>query len=366
MKVNDISLLIGGYAGQGVQTIANSFARLCTRAGLYAFVNFEYPSNIKGEHNYAQIMVSEKNIGSSTTQVDLLVALDIKTANEHISKIRPGGALIYDNKNLEVSHIDTGLKVNSIERDDIIVIDVPFSDIVIEMDGSKKMINSIGLGAVIGLLRLDFELLDGMLHQSLSKFEDKIIKQNLEGARYAYDKIKDEYSEQFGVSLEPLDAPDRMFLTGKQGFISSSTPSGSIEMPFSPAALAIASGAGFVAAGYSGDTMQLDDLIVEKIKHRCFSLINIMQVCVSFNPEKSYKWYKERVYKLENENCESTDRNKALNLALSIGNDRLPTGILYQHKQAAYEDSLPQIKKSPLVNHDIGNVNINSLMADFV
>lgn len=154
--------------------------------------------------------------------------------------------------------------------------------------------------------------------------------------------------------------------TGKQGFISSSTPSGSIEIPFSPTALAITSGATFVAVGYSGDTMQLSDLIVEGIKHSGFSLINIMQVCVSFNPEKSYKWYKERVYKLESENYKSTDRNKALNLALTHDEDRLPTGILYQHKQAVYEDSLPQIKELPLVKHDIDSIDIKGLMADFV
>jgi len=214
MRVNDLSLLIGGYAGQGVQTIANSFARLCTRAGLYAFINHEYPSNIKGEHNYAQIMISEKNIGSSTSQVDLLLALDAKTVNEHVNKIRPGGALIYDSENVEVSHIDIRLKVNPIERNDITVIDIPFANIAVELSGSKKMINSIGLGAVTGLLRLDFKLLAGMLRQSLSKFEDKIIKQNLEGAKHAYDKVKEAYSEQFGVFLKEQKAPKKMLLTG--------------------------------------------------------------------------------------------------------------------------------------------------------
>ncbi|MCP4581063.1 MAG: 2-oxoacid ferredoxin oxidoreductase [candidate division Zixibacteria bacterium] len=154
--------------------------------------------------------------------------------------------------------------------------------------------------------------------------------------------------------------------TGKQGFISSSTPSGSIEMPFSPAALAIASGATFVAVGYSGDTMQLSDMIAKGIEHRGFSLINIMQICVSFNPKRNYKWYKERIYKLESENHESTDREKALNVALALNEDRLPTGVFYQRKQAVYEDSLPQIKELPLVKHDIGSIGIDGLMADFV
>ncbi|MCP4581064.1 MAG: 2-oxoacid:acceptor oxidoreductase subunit alpha [candidate division Zixibacteria bacterium] len=212
--MNDLNLLIGGYAGQGVQTVATSFARLCTRAGLYAFVNLEYPSNIKGEHNYAHIMVSEENTGSQTSHIDLLLALDVKTVNEHINEIRPGGALIYDSQNLELSHIDIGLKLNPIERNDITVIDIPLADIAVELGGSKRMINSIGLGAVVGLLRLDFEHLAGMLRQTLSRFEDKIVKQNLEGARHGYDKTREEYSERFGVFLKERGAPNRMFLTG--------------------------------------------------------------------------------------------------------------------------------------------------------
>ena len=82
------------------------------------------------------------------------------------------------------------------------------------MGGTKRIINSIGLGAVQGLLRFDFKLLASMLRQSLSKFEDKVIEMNIEGAQRAYDIAHDKYSQRFDVVLEKCDAPDRMLLTG--------------------------------------------------------------------------------------------------------------------------------------------------------
>ena len=208
--------MIGGFAGQGVKTISDAFARVCTRAGLYVFINMEYPSNIKGEHNYIQIMVSEKEVGSHVQRVDLLLALDAKTINLHKDEISPGGALIYDREGIEVSQIDVGLKVDDIGREDILIIDMPFNKIAADAGGTNKMINSVGLGAVQGLLRFDFELLASMLRQSLSKFEDKIIEQNLKGARQAYGIAREKYSEKFSFVLEKRDAPDRMLLTGNE------------------------------------------------------------------------------------------------------------------------------------------------------
>jgi len=154
--------------------------------------------------------------------------------------------------------------------------------------------------------------------------------------------------------------------TGRQGFVSSTTPFGSFEPPFSPAALAITAGATFVARTFSGDINRLSELIVAAIKHRGFSFIDILQVCVSYNPEKSYKWYKDRVYNLEDKAHNPTDRDKALALALDNKEDRLATGIFYQDERPPYEDSLPQIKKAPLVEHDIYNINVGNLMTELV
>jgi 2-oxoglutarate ferredoxin oxidoreductase subunit beta len=150
--------------------------------------------------------------------------------------------------------------------------------------------------------------------------------------------------------------------TGNQGRKTPSTPHGAIEPPFRPAALAIAAGATFVARGFSGAIDQLKDLYVAAIRHRGFALVDVMQVCVSFNPEKGYKWYQQRVYKLEDEGHDPSDRNAALALALDEKDERLATGVFYRTERGAYEDELPQLKDAPLVEHDIGDVDVSGLI----
>ena len=214
MKTNELNFMIGGFAGQGVKTVSEAFGRICSRAGLNVFINMEYPSNIKGEHNYMQVMVSDKKVGAHDRTADILLALDAKSIVLHKDEIVPGGALIYDSEGLEVSPIDAGIEVGNIGRDDIIVIDMPFAKMAKDVGGTKKMINSIGLGAVQGLLQFDFELLAAMYRESLSKLGDKVIEQNLEGAKNAYDITREKYAEKFGIVLEKREAEKKMLLTG--------------------------------------------------------------------------------------------------------------------------------------------------------
>ena len=80
-----------------------------------------------------------------------------------------------------------------------------------------------------------------------------------------------------------------------------STPRGNAEMPINPIALAMVSGATYVARGFSGEPEHMADLIAGGIAHRGFSLIDVFSPCVTYNKLNTYPWFKERVYKLEDE-----------------------------------------------------------------
>jgi len=82
--------------------------------------------------------------------------------------------------------------------------------------------------------------------------------------------------------------------TSQTGFKTKSTPFGAIELPINPLAIAIASGATFVARGYPGDLKHLVWLIQEGIKHRGFALIDVLQPCVTFNRIKTSEFYNTR------------------------------------------------------------------------
>jgi 2-oxoglutarate ferredoxin oxidoreductase subunit beta len=141
--------------------------------------------------------------------------------------------------------------------------------------------------------------------------------------------------------------------TTTKGHKTKSTPAGNHESPLNPLALAIASGATYVARGFSGEAKQLADLIQGGIAHKGFSLIDVFSPCVTYNKVNTYPWFKERVYKLEDENWDTTDFHKSMEKAFEWG-DRIPLGVFYQTDQPTYEDSEPAFKAGPLVKQKLG------------
>ena len=84
--------------------------------------------------------------------------------------------------------------------------------------------------------------------------------------------------------------------TSPQGFKGKSTPSGTAEYPFNPLGLMLASGATYVARGYTKKMDLLKKLVLEGIAHRGFAFIDVLQICATFFPAADY--YTPRVYEL--------------------------------------------------------------------
>jgi 2-oxoglutarate ferredoxin oxidoreductase subunit beta len=151
--------------------------------------------------------------------------------------------------------------------------------------------------------------------------------------------------------------------TSQQGFKAKSTPFGVIPPRLNPIAHALVSDSTFVARGFSGDMLHLKGLIVEAIKHRGFAFVDVFQPCVTFNYLNTYDWYRQRVYKLEEEGHDVTDRNKALKKAFEWG-DRIPIGIFYKKERPVYRDNLPHVKDMNLTKLPIENIDITAPMTE--
>ncbi|MCH6571375.1 MAG: 2-oxoacid:acceptor oxidoreductase family protein, partial [Thaumarchaeota archaeon] len=79
----DITWLIGGPQGSGVETGANIFLRVCAEMGYNVFGKREFYSNIKGEHSYFAVRVSDKKIHSNLNDVTIMVSYDADTIFRH-------------------------------------------------------------------------------------------------------------------------------------------------------------------------------------------------------------------------------------------------------------------------------------------
>lgn len=132
-----------------------------------------------------------------------------------------------------------------------------------------------------------------------------------------------------------------------------STPRGNVELPINPIALALVSGATYVARGFSGEPNHMAELIAGGILHKGFALIDVFSPCVTYNKLNTYPWFKKRLYKLEDESAyDAADARAALERSLEWG-DRIPMGVFYRDLQPTYEDSEPAFARGPLVHQPL-------------
>lgn len=136
--------------------------------------------------------------------------------------------------------------------------------------------------------------------------------------------------------------------TSEPGYITKTTPEGA-PTPINPLTLAIAAGVGLVARSFAGDTEHLAEMIKRGIRHHGFALIDILQPCVTFNRVNTWDWYRQRVYKLDNEaGYNPGDRAAAFDKAREWG-DRIPIGVIYEQARLTFEEQLRTLKEGGLL-----------------
>ncbi|MCX5872664.1 MAG: 2-oxoacid:ferredoxin oxidoreductase subunit beta [Deltaproteobacteria bacterium] len=142
--------------------------------------------------------------------------------------------------------------------------------------------------------------------------------------------------------------------TSETGFVTKNQPEGVFSQPFNPVEVAVAMNASFVARGFSGKIDHLSGLIQTAINHKGFSLVDVLQPCVSFNKVNTFGWYNQRCYTLPDD-YDATNRESALKKASEWG-ERIPIGIIYQNQRPVYEDHYPFIMKGPAAKRppDVG------------
>jgi len=151
--------------------------------------------------------------------------------------------------------------------------------------------------------------------------------------------------------------------TSMEGMVTKNQPFGVFSEQLNPMALAVALDCSFAARGFAGDAEHLKGLIKEAMQHKGFSLVDILQPCVSFNKINTYEWYRQRVYHIEPE-YNPEDRVEAFRRALEWG-DRIPLGIIYRNHRPPFEERMPVIKETPLIRQPFDISRLETTLKEF-
>jgi 2-oxoglutarate ferredoxin oxidoreductase subunit beta len=140
---------------------------------------------------------------------------------------------------------------------------------------------------------------------------------------------------------------------------------GVVHTPFDPLSVAISLDCSFVSRGFAGDIEHLSSLIVNAIEHKGFSLVDVLQPCVTFNRLNTAQWYRDRIYKLEDTAYSPQDRTKAFEKSLEWG-EKIPIGLFYERKGPSFEEKTPVLVRGPLIKQEHDPSLVDGLIKKFM
>ncbi|AEB69067.1 MAG: 2-oxoacid:acceptor oxidoreductase subunit alpha [Methanothrix soehngenii] len=173
--MEDFSILIGGIAGDGINEAGLTAARLMNRLGYRIFMYYDYPSLIKGGHNFSMVRASSERIGVCRDEIDLLIALNQDTVDRHSGRLKEGSIFIFDADNVMgegIAEKSCGISVTGILK---------------EEGAPSVMKNSCILGAFCHAVGIEWTVLE----EVLKKHIPKKLELNLKVARRGYDQASE-------------------------------------------------------------------------------------------------------------------------------------------------------------------------------
>lgn len=167
----DLSLVLGGQAGQGIQTIEHILVRVLKRSGFHVFATKEYMSRIRGGSNSITIRVSSEPVAAPIDRIDILVPLDLAVFGHLERRIGPDTLILGD-----ADHLDPGVPMTH----------APISGIAKEA-GGRIYENTAAAGLLAGVIGAGLDILSQTVRGQFSGKDQEIIAHNLDAARKGYE-----------------------------------------------------------------------------------------------------------------------------------------------------------------------------------
>jgi 2-oxoglutarate/2-oxoacid ferredoxin oxidoreductase subunit alpha len=177
----DISIRIGGQAGQGMQSISSIMGKIFTRHGYYVFIHQDVESRIRGGHNYTQVRISDHPVQTFRDQVDLLIALDKGAVTADLPDLAKDGVMVFDGEK-------TGIASEQANH-----FSIPLEKIATEVGNNKIMVNSVATGAAFALLDFALQPLLDRLGEEFERKGAEVVRSNQDSASAGHRNVKEDY-----------------------------------------------------------------------------------------------------------------------------------------------------------------------------
>ena len=198
----DINIMIGGEAGQGVQSVGFLLSKALVRCGYYVFADQDYESRVRGGHNFFRVRIKDSPVNAISLSIDILAALDKETVKLHRAEMREGGIVIHDKE------------VTKDINEDAAVFDLPFIRLAKETAGNTQTSNTVVLGAIFALIHSDINVLSKVVQEHFGT--GKVGEDNAKALKAGYDYALQNYKGIFAMRLNRIDSKEHMLINGNE------------------------------------------------------------------------------------------------------------------------------------------------------
>jgi len=197
----ELNLLIGGAAGQGMETIMNLLGKSLVREGFGIIYSKDYMSRVRGGHNFSRLRIAPGTPWSNVETVDILVALNEETYFLHRENLAPSARIIYDPQDFNLPEQESrGVPVELKS--------------LAEEAGGKVMANTVAVGALLVLMGLETNTVESLLEDTFAGKEGAVEK-NIAALQSGYDAAASYCSACF--TLPPRnESGKKLFIDGNQ------------------------------------------------------------------------------------------------------------------------------------------------------
>jgi 2-oxoglutarate ferredoxin oxidoreductase subunit alpha len=198
---DDVTIVLCGEAGQGIQTVEHLLSRLFISSGFNVYATKEYMSRVRGGSNSTALRISSLSVRAYCERIDILLPLDSEAITHLAARIKSETVIIGDKASLKTS---------------LPVVDVPLAKLSAEIGGAIYA-NIIAVGVIAGLFKIVLSEAESLIKSSFAKKPDTIPK-NLEALRRGFALGADMAKQgTLSISLTPLaSVKNEILLSGAE------------------------------------------------------------------------------------------------------------------------------------------------------
>ncbi|NLP35772.1 MAG: 2-oxoacid:acceptor oxidoreductase subunit alpha [Clostridiales bacterium] len=185
------NILIGGAAGQGIDTTVTILEKLLKKSGYFVYTTRDVMSRVRGGHNFSTIRFGNEIIRSHSHQLDGIIALNSETIELHHAKLKENGFILCDSK---------------LREQDNKIIPLPMEEMAKEL-GNPRVSGSIAIGAILKLFGESLDHAEDVMKVSVKQLYYEI---NIKAIHLGYDKVDARFLHKGG------NFHDWMLLSGNQ------------------------------------------------------------------------------------------------------------------------------------------------------